>query len=38
MDENEITGSGENKVEIVMDGIGLENKIGVRGRNRIEIQ
>lgn len=37
MDKNEITDSGENKIEMVMDGIGLENKIGVRDRNRIKI-
>lgn len=38
MGENEITCNDENKIEIVVDGIGLENKIGVRGSNRIKIQ
>lgn len=29
MDENEIRGSDENKIEIVMDGVGHKNKIGL---------
>lgn len=38
LDENDIEGSDGNKVEIIMDGAGHENRMGVRDRNRTEIQ
>lgn len=38
LDENEIKGSDGNKVDIIMDGVGHENRMGVRDRDRIEIQ